>query len=363
MIADMGEIEMKPIWSDSMGAKSMCVKVSTEDTTIVIDPSAAVMQKSYPLEIEKKYQLFSDAKEKINEECEEADHIIVTHYHYDHHFLPDDEQLDFSKIFEGSKIWIKNPNEWINYSQWKRSRKFIRSLINYKQEDQEITSFNDYKIEPQGKKYEDPLDELPMLKEIEEGDYADRRKELHEKWRKKFRKRTKMWNDKKHLIDPENLDIYFADGRRFTVGNTIIRFTKPLFHGIEYSKTGWIIAVIIEKGDEKFLYTSDIQGPTVEDYAQWIIQENPDFLMMDGPATYLLGYMLNNFNMNRSIKNAVRIIEEADFETLLYDHHITREKNFREKTEHIWHSAEEFDGNVLTFRDYIEDKQPLVEEL
>ncbi len=359
----MEKIKVEPIWSDSMGAKSLCVKVSTEDTTIMIDPSAAVMQKSYPMDAERKYQILVDAKDKITEEAEGADHMIVTHYHYDHHFLPKDEHLDFSKIFGDKKVWIKSPNEWINYSQWKRSRKFLRSLINYKQERQEVTSLDEYEFESENREYEDPLDDLPMLQEIDEGDYADRREELHKKWRKKFKKRTEMWNDKKHLKEPSEYDIYFADGRCFTDGDTTVRFTEPLFHGIEYSKTGWIIAVVVEKEDEKFLYTSDIQGPTIEDYAHWIIEEDPDFLIMDGPATYLLGFMLNNFNFNRSIENAIRIIEETDTETILYDHHLTREKNFREKTQKIWDAGEESEGTLLTYRGYLEDKPALVEEL
>ena len=59
----MKKIKIEPIWSDSMGAKSLCVKVSTDDTTIMIDPSAAVMQKSYPMDSDRKYKHLVDAKE------------------------------------------------------------------------------------------------------------------------------------------------------------------------------------------------------------------------------------------------------------------------------------------------------------
>ncbi len=359
----MEKINVKPIWSDSMGAKSLCVKVSTSDTSMMIDPAAAIMQKSFPMDSDRKYQILVDAKKKISKESENVDHIIVTHYHYDHHFLPKDNHLNFSKVFKEKKVWIKNPNEWINYSQWNRSRKFIKSLINYKQEREDVTSLDEYEFDPEKKKYDDPLDELPMLKEIDEGNYAERRKELHEKWRKKFRKRTKMWNDKKHLKEPSKNDIYFADSKSFKKGETTVRFTKPLFHGIEYAKTGWIIGLTVEKDGEKFLYTSDIQGPTIEDYAQWIIDEDPDFLILDGPATYLLGYMVNNFNLNRSIKNAEKIVQKTDFETILYDHHLTREKNFREKTKDVWEAGKKAKGNLLTYREYLEDKPALVEEL
>jgi len=207
-----------------------------------------------------------------------------------------------------------------------------------------------------------PLEELPLLQEIEEGDYEERRKELQEKWRKKFFQRTKMWNQEKPVEEPLD-NVHFADGETIKIGKTTIRFTRPLFHGIEYSKTGWVIAIIVERGPDKFIYTSDIQGPTIEDYAEWIIQEDPDFLIMDGPATYLLGYMLNKFNLNRSVENASHIVKECNFENMLYDHHLTRESNFREKTGDVWAAAKETEGEVLTYREYIKGKKPLVDEL
>lgn len=354
----MNEIEVEPIWSDSMGAKSMCVKVETSDTSIIVDPAAAVMQKSFPMETERKYALLDKARDEIKKASEKTEHVFISHYHYDHHFLPDTSGIDFANLFSEKEIWIKDPNEWINPSQWNRSRKFLQALLDLKGE-KELEGFM---FEPEEKEYDDPLKDLPLVKEIDEGDYEERRRELHEKWRKKFFKRTEMWNQEKHVEEPLD-SVHYADGQTVKIGDTIIRFTEPLFHGIEYSKTGWVLAIIIEKGDEKFLYTSDIQGPTIEDYAEWIIHEDPDFLIMDGPATYLLGYMLNNFNLDRSVRNASRIIRESDAETILYDHHLTREADFREKTEGVWNAAEEAECDVLTYKEYLEGQRPLVEEL
>jgi len=72
---------------------------------------------------------------------------------------------------------------------------------------------------------------------------------------------------------------------------------------------------------------------------------------------------LNNFNLNRSIKNCSRIVKECDFETMLYDHHLTREPGFKERTEEIWNAASKTEGEVLTYREYLEGKKPIVEEL
>lgn len=357
----MEEIELRPIWSDSMGAKSMCIRVDTEDMSLMIDPGAAIMQKSYPLDVEEKNIRLSDARREIENAALDCDDVIVTHYHYDHHFLPEAGGIDFFTVFEGKNIWIKDPNRWINRSQWERAREFVEALYKKRGGDPSAIVIN-LEREPDDREYKDPLNELPMLHDINEGDYGERREELHEKWRKKFWKRVDMWREEKHIEEPDE-GVHFADGEEFKRGGTTIRMTEPLFHGIEYSNTGWIIAVIVEKGGEKLLYTSDIQGPTIEDYAEWIIDEDPDLLVMDGPATYLLGYMLNKFNLNRAVKNASRIIEECDFETMLYDHHLMRDKKFRERTEEFWKSVEDCGKKVISYREYIEGKDPLIEEL
>ncbi|MBS3781477.1 MAG: MBL fold metallo-hydrolase [Candidatus Thermoplasmatota archaeon] len=355
----MDKIDVKPIWSDSMGAKSMCVKVQTSDTSILVDPAAAVMQKSYPMKTEKKYTLLDRARTEIESAAEDVEQVFVSHYHYDHHFLPETSGIDFSKVFGEKELWIKDPNRWINPSQWNRSRKFLQAILDINEEKRYL---EDFKFEPDKEEYKDPLKCLPLLQEIDEGDYSERREELHGKWREKFFDRVKMWNDQKHVEEPRD-DVHFADGQTIKQSSTKIRFTDPLFHGIEYSKTGWVLGLIIEKGDEKFIYTSDVQGPTIEDYSKWIIEEDPDFIIVDGPATYLLGYMLNNFNLERSIQNAENIVNNCSFETMIYDHHITRESGFREKTKEIWRSAEEAEGEVLTFREYLKDKRPIVEEI
>lgn len=49
------------------------------------------------------------------------------------------------------------------------------------------------------------------------------------------------------------------------------------------------------------IYTSHLQGPGIDDYAQWIIEENPDILILDGPPGYLFGFMVNRINLQRAI--------------------------------------------------------------
>jgi len=334
------------LWSDSMGAKSASTWVETEDTSVLIDPGAAEMQPSFPMSDEKKSDLRGEARSTINGKGVVSDHMVITHYHYDHHFLPDFAGFDFEKMFSDSEIWVKDPNKWINKSQWGRSRKFIKSLC----ETVGGEDFEDLKISPEDDSFKDPVSDLTHAMGKDFGDYQDRREELLEKWSKRMDSWQELWKGNDWLKEPElSTSVTYADGKSFEDGDTKVKFSKPLFHGIEYSKTGWVLSTVIEDPTGKtFLHSSDLQGPTIEDQADWIISEDPDYLFLDGPATYLYGYLLNKTNLERSVENAVRILRECDMEMMVYDHHLAREKKFRERTEKFWNIADESETEVFT---------------
>ena len=325
-----------------MGAKSMCTLVRTPDTSILIDPGAAIMQPGFPLPPDKKWQLLQQAQEAINRAAGQAEHIIISHYHYDH-FDP------YSPIYYGKTLWIKDPNRWINLSQWERSRQFLRNLAG---RELETTS-------PRQKEFPDPLDELELAKNKDFGPYQQRREELLRKWRRRFRKLAAHWSTHPWVEPPQLSDtaIHYADGSGFVSGNTRVRFTAPLFHGIEYASTGWVISTVIEHGGTKLIHTSDLGGPVIEDYARWIIREKPHILILDGPATYLLGYILNKTNLRRCIDNAVWIIRECAPHVMIYDHHLTRDARYRERTCEVWNISK----GVMTAAEYLGSRPVVLE--
>lgn len=334
------------IWFDSMGAKSTCTKVETEDTSILIDPGSAGMQPSYPMSDEEKLAHRQRARKAIQEAGEDVDHIVISHYHYDHHFLPDFSGFNAESLLSDSSLWIKDPNRWINNSQWERSRKFLRAICEIFEGDR----FEDLEAKPGQKNFEDPVPDLKHAMSKDFGDYQERREELLEKWSKRFEGWVEKWKSQTWLKEPDTpIPIHFADGKKFEEGNTKVEFSTPLFHGIEYAQTGWVLATLITDGDGyTLLHTSDLQGPTIEDYADWIIDINPDYLILDGPATYLYGYLLNKTNLQRSVDNATRILQESDVETFIYDHHLLREKGYKERTEKFWKVAEKEEARVTT---------------
>ncbi len=353
----IGEMAIIPVYFDSMGAKSMCTFIQTPDIKILIDPGAAIMQPSYPLKEEEKEAFFEKAIERIRKYCEKTEVIIVTHYHYDHHKRPS----ELHEAYLGKKLYIKDPNKWINYSQWERARVLYEELIQLL--DKSLI-MNDLKRKPEKIEYKDPYDELFASKQKDFGSYSKRREELLNKWRNRFFQCRAMWKKEPWLKEFSFGDthINFIKEGVVKFGNTELVFQKPYFHGIEYAKMGWVETVLIKYNGKKFFFSSDLHGPTIEDYANWIIQENPDVIVLDGPATYLFGYMLNRTNLNRIIENACRIVSECDFELLIYDHHCLREKKFRERLTPFYDTIEKTGKNALTAAEYFNLK-PLVELL
>ena len=335
------DLEFEPVWFDSMGAKSTCSLIKTPDTSICIDPGATVMQPSYPLpDILKEYYKFKASK-RIREAANEAEHITISHYHYDH-FTED------PKLYRNKKLWVKDPNKWINKSQWGRARDFLRKLGGAYDEDLE-------EKEPQQSEFEDPIKKLPKVRHKDFGNYQDRREELLEKWRDRFQRLSDHWSSNPWIVEPSFVN--YADSKKIEVGNTKIRFKGPHFHGIEYSKTGWVLSTIVETEDVKLIHSSDLQGPTIEDYADWIIEEDPDVLILDGPATYLLGYLLNKTNLQRSVENAIRILERVDPELMVWDHHLLREKKYSRRTGKVWKLREKY--NIKTAAE-VKGEKPLI---
>lgn len=353
----IGKVKTYLLWFDSLGAKSSSMLIETPDIKILVDPGAAEMQPGYPLLPEKKKELRQRALTVIREAAQEADIIFISHYHYDHHTLPSEAP----EIYEGKKLWIKDPNRWINKSQWKRARLFLSQFCQI---------FAGKMIEqvlqpPKEIETEDPVEDLYLVLKRDFGDYASRRDELLTKGKAWFNELTALWRGKPWVCPFESgkEEIFFADGEEFKVGSTSIRFSSPLFHGVELDRLGWVISIVLECQGTKILYSSDLQGPIIEDYADWIIKENPDLLILDGPAIYLLGYMLNQTNFKRVIHNLSSILGNTSSQIIIYDHHLPRDIHFRERVAEIYEIARREGKTLITAAEWLGVESPSFESV
>jgi len=351
------------VWFDSLGAKASCFFISISSIGILIDPGAAAMQPSYPLPREEKLRLKVEAAGRIESFSRKADVIIVTHYHYDHHFLPSNPILkDPKSLYLGGKLLVlKNPNMYINESQWNRARKFIGEIL-------ELSGLKleSFLMEPRQRAFSDPVEDLTYALERDFGDYSGRRKELLEKGRRWFDKLTRLWSSqpwiKAPIKLPDGTRIIWGDNCKLKLGNLRITVFPPWFHGIEYDRTGWVTPVLLEGKDFRIFYTSDLMGPQIEDYAYAIADLKPDILIADGPPTYLFPFMLNRINLERAVENMCYIIEEAKPELIIYDHHLLREKRWRQRVRKVLDKAKTVKVMLLTAAEYL-GRRPLIDEI
>jgi len=351
----LGKVKTYLLWFDSMGAKSSSMLIETPDIKILVDPGAAEMQPSYPLPPAEKKELRQKALAVIREAAQEADIVFISHYHYDHHTLPSEAP----EIYEGKKLWIKDPNLWINQSQWKRARLFLSQFCQiFKGNMMEQVLQPPKEIE-----IKDPLEDFPLAMGEDFGDYKARKDELLTKGKAWFEKLAALWRSKPWIcpfaVGKE--EILFADNKEFRAGSTTIRFSPPLFHGVELDRLGWVISMVLECQGAKILYSSDLQGPIIEDYADWIVKENPDILILDGPATYLLGYMLNQINLRRVILNISYILQTIKSQIIIYDHHLPRDIHFKERMAEVYKIAEREGKTLITAAEWLGVETPNLE--
>lgn len=351
---EVGDVKVWLIWFDSLGAKSSCILVKTPDIRVLIDPGAAAMQPSYPLSSEEKILLREEAMESIIEASKLADVIAISHYHHDHYTSP----LEFPELYTGKKLLIKNPNVWINRSQWYRARFFLEELNEIFGEE----GFESLIEEPRDFETADPIADLPLASSRDYGEYRDRKMELLMKGKRWFENSVKLWRSRDWVKEftQGGIEVLFADGKCFRYGSTKLRFSKPIFHGLEYDRLGWVLMVIVEYEKSKVLFSSDLQGPIIEDYAETIVNEQPDVIILDGPPTYLLGYTMNRINLGRAVENIKHILDETEAKVIIYDHHLPRDRLFKRRLADVYSSR--LSEKLITAAEWF-GKEPLILEL
>jgi len=188
----------------------------------------------------------------------------------------------------------------------------------------------------------------PEEPEIYEGKivYLKHPKELINKSQEK---RASYFFDKLKGI-PKSMDI--ADGKEFKHGSTRIKFSPPVYHGTN-SKLGYVVEVCISCGDEKVVFTSDVEGPSVDAQIEFIIQENPDLVILDGPMTYMLGFRYSRKSLALAIENMNRIIKETSAKYILIEHHFMRDLKFKERIAEVYECAVEKGVKALSAAEYL----------
>ena len=123
--------------------------------------------------------------------------------------------------------------------------------------------------------------------------------------------------------------LIYCDDSKHKIGETEIIFSPPFFHGPENVRLGYVIMTTVDDGQKKILHASDVQGPVTKTAKDYIINQKPDLIIIDGPPSFFLGWKFSMKNMQAASDNLVKIIETLDCDIIL-DHHLLRDIKFKE---------------------------------
>ncbi|MEM2897325.1 MAG: hypothetical protein QXG01_07150 [Candidatus Bathyarchaeia archaeon] len=157
---------------------------------------------------------------------------------------------------------------------------------------------------------------------------------------------------------PEKIE--YCDGNKFMFGNTLLEFSKPVYHGTN-PRLGYVVEILIDDGVEHFVYTSDVEGASIQDQVEFVLCSKPNVLYVDGPMSYMLGYRYSKKSLEGSVKNLIKTIGTHPLKTLILDHHLLRDLKWKEKLSDVINEAKDKKVEVKTAADYAEKPQDMLE--
>lgn len=150
-------------------------------------------------------------------------------------------------------------------------------------------------------------------------------------------------------IVEDSCDLIYSDDTKHKIGNTLITFSPPFFHGPENVRLGYVVMTGVDDGHMKVLHASDVQGPVTTTAKEYILEQKPNILIMDGPPTLFLGWKFSKQSLQDASDNLVEIIEQLDCQVIL-DHHLLRDLKYMDVFPKPYQIGKE---KVKTFAEYL----------
>jgi predicted metallo-beta-lactamase superfamily hydrolase len=289
-------IKVTPIAFESLGVRSMCTYIETRNIRMLIDPGASLGFRYGKMPHPLEYRSLMETKRRMYEIAEKVDTIIITHYHTDH----------YTPLKMTDYLWT-----WTTPSEAEKLYEGKRVII---------------------KDYKNNIN---------------------------LNQRRRGWIFWK-LLSKIECKVEIADDKIIVDGDTNIIISKPVPHGEENSKLGYVVMVEVEEANERVLFASDIQGPQTKSLTDWIISLNPNLVILSGPPTYMPNALKN---VNETINNIAKI--KMKIKHTIMDHHILRDKNWKEyfnevkgkaKNNNIIETAAEYLGVEVNALECIRDE-------
>jgi hypothetical protein len=285
------DLRIIPLAGESLGTRSMAIAVQGKKSQVILDPGVDVAPRRYdlpPHSMELKRR--HEHRENILSEIKKLPVACfwVSHYHFDH----------FPKINEAVKI-DKAMYHWD-----------------------------------------------PKLQEFPKSDFLikDPKENINKNQTRRARKFTRA-------LKKLNQNFLSAENVSFQTPEFSISGSPILPHG-EISLLGYVVGCSITYRDTKLLFTGDIVGMPLKEHTDWIIAEQPDILIMDGPMKDQLSAFKSNIKTT---------INKTNIKQLVIEHHLLRSKNWKELIEEDIEYIQDTGTKVGCYADLLGRKIELLE--
>ncbi|MCE4617241.1 MAG: hypothetical protein F7C32_01475 [Desulfurococcales archaeon] len=126
-------------------------------------------------------------------------------------------------------------------------------------------------------------------------------------------------------------EINIADSSQYILPNGAkLEFSPPVWHGEKGTKLGYVIMMKLEYEGYRLVYTSDVQGPMVEETLDIITKWKPHTLIVGGPPVYLAGYKTKTESVKKGLENLALLASQPQLKEMIIDHHLLRSIEYRE---------------------------------
>jgi len=158
---------------------------------------------------------------------------------------------------------------------------------------------------------------------------------------------------KKNKIEGLVKEIIFADGKIVEYGRVKLYFSQPVPHGEEGTPLGYVIMVMVEEDGYRILHTSDVQGPISNKTLDLIFEWKPNMIILCGPPTYFEGYKVPTASIKRGLNNMLKLLELEELETIIIDHHLLRDLNYRERISELLRLSKAYKIRIYNAAEYM----------
>jgi predicted metallo-beta-lactamase superfamily hydrolase len=140
----------------------------------------------------------------------------------------------------------------------------------------------------------------------------------------------------------------------------LISVSEALPHGPEGSRTGKVISITVDDGDQRLTFMPDVQGPISEKAISHVISMKPSILVIGGPPLYL-SQVFSQGDIEAGMRGLLKIIDRASPRELVITHHTLRSIDWRNSLSEIFSRALARGVEIITYAQIVGKEEELLE--